>query len=130
MIALKQRRPQLLIELNGGLDTPEQCLNALDHCDGVMVGRAAYAHPLALGGHRHADLRGAPQTVKASQVLVGLIPHAERHLERGGRLWDLCRHLVQLVEGVPGARHWRRDLGQQAQRKGADLTCWNRLPSS
>ena len=52
---------------------------------------------------------------------MGLMPHAERHLERGGRLWDLCRHLVQLVEGVPGARYWRRDLGQKAQRPGANL---------
>jgi len=122
VIALKQRRPQLLIELNGGLDTPEQCLNALDHCDGVMVGRAAYAHPLRWAGIDALIFGEAPRLVKASQVLVGLMPHAERHLERGGRLWDLCRHLVQLVEGVPGARHWRRDLGQQAQRKGANLS--------
>ena len=48
VIALKQRRPELMIELNGGLDTPEQCLKALHHCDGAMVGRAAYAHPLCL----------------------------------------------------------------------------------
>ena len=51
----------------------------------------------------------------------GLLPHAASHLERGGRLWDLCRHLVQLVESVHGARHWRRELGEKAQRPGADL---------
>ena len=54
--------------------------------------------------------------------LIGIIPHAQRHLRRGGRLWDIGRHLVQLVEGVPETRHWRRDLGQNAQRAGADLT--------
>ena len=121
VIALKQRRPQLMIELNGGLDTPEQCLNALHHCDGAMVGRAAYAHPLRWAAMDALIYGDAPRTVKASEVITGLIPHAERHLSRGGRLWDLCRHLVQLVEGVPGARHWRRDLGQNAQRSGADL---------
>ena len=52
VIALKQSRPDLTIELNGGLDTPEDCLNALKHCDGAMVGRAAYAHPLRW---RHID---------------------------------------------------------------------------
>ena len=69
MIALKQRRPQLLIELNGGLDTPEQCLNALDHCDGVMVGRAAYAHPLRWAGIDALIFGETPRPVKASQVL-------------------------------------------------------------
>jgi tRNA-dihydrouridine synthase A len=123
VIALKERRPELTIELNGGLDTPSDCLNALRHCDGAMVGRAAYAHPL-----RWAEVDqliygdSARPPVSASGVVRGLIPHAERHLQRGGRLWDMGRHLVQLVEGVPGARHWRRDLGQNAQRKGADLT--------
>ena len=126
VIALKQRRPELMIELNGGLDTPEQCLKALNHCDGAMVGRAAYAHPLRWAA-MDALIFGDPlRTVKASDVITGLMPHAERHLNRGGRLWDLCRHLVQLVEGVPGARHWRRDLGQHAQRAGADLSVLER----
>ena len=122
VIALKERRPQLTIELNGGLDTPEQCLDALQHCDGAMVGRAAYAHPLRWSSVDALIYGDAPQSVRASDVLIGLIPHAERHLQRGGRLWDIGRHLVQLVEGVPGARHWRRDLGEKAQRAGADLT--------
>ena len=122
VIALKQRRPGLIIELNGGLDTPEQCLTALNHCDGAMVGRAAYAHPLRWAAMDSLIYGDAPRTVKASEVINGLMPHAERHLKRGGRLWDLCRHLVQLVEGVPGARHWRRELGLHAQRSGADLS--------
>ena len=122
VIALTQRRPALMIELNGGLDTPEQCLSALHHCDGAMVGRAAYAHPLRWATMDSLIYGEAPRIVKASDVITGLMPHAERHLKRGGRLWDLCRHLVQLVEGVPGARHWRRDLGEQAQRSGADLS--------
>ena len=121
MLKLKQRRPKLIIELNGGLDTPEDCLKALDHVDGAMVGRAAYAHPLRWQTVDAFIFGDVQQTVLASDVVLGLIPHAQRHLERGGRLWDLCRHLVQLVEGVRGARHWRRNLGIYAQRRGADL---------
>ena len=121
VIALKQRRPDLTIELNGGLDTPDQCLEALENCDGAMVGRAAYAHPLRWGCIDERIYGEAARTVTASDVVLGLIPHAQEHLARGGRLWDLCRHLVQLVEGVPGARHWRRNLGINAQRQGADI---------
>ena len=121
VVALKQRRPDLLIELNGGLETPEDCLAALHKCDGAMVGRAAYAHPLRWADIDHLIYGEPPRQLLASDVVEGLIPHAALHLHRGGRLWDLCRHLVQLVEGVPGARHWRRELGERSQRKGADL---------
>ena len=120
--ALKKRRPHLTIELNGGLDSPEDCLGALVHCDGAMVGRAAYAHPLRWASMDNLVFGESPRTVLASDVLTGLVPHASAHLSRGGRLWDLCRHLVQLVEGVRGARHWRRELGERAKRPGADLT--------
>ena len=121
VLALKQRRPELTIELNGGLDTPQQCLEALKGCDGAMVGRAAYAHPLRWGEIDQLIYGESERQVCASGVVLGLIPHAQAHLDRGGRLWDLCRHLVQLVEGVPGARHWRRNIGLKAQRPGADI---------
>jgi len=121
VVALKQRRPHLVIEINGGLETTNDCLEALQRCDGAMVGRAAYAHPLRWTDVDALIYGDTPRRVLASDVVNGLIPHAAKHLGRGGRLWDLCRHLVQLVEGVRGARHWRRELGERAQRKGADL---------
>ncbi|KZR61170.1 tRNA dihydrouridine(20/20a) synthase DusA [Prochlorococcus sp. MIT 1306] len=119
---LKQQRPQLTIEINGGLEHPADCLTALQTCDGAMVGRAAYAHPLRWQSMDELVYGEEPRSINASQVIGGLLPHAETHLSRGGRLWDLCRHLLQLVEGVPGAKSWRRDLGIKAQKADADLT--------
>ena len=121
VINLKRRRPELTIELNGGLESPGDCLAALETCDGAMVGRAAYSHPLRWTSVDALIFGDPTQQIKASDVVRGMIPHAEAHLQRGGRLWDLCRHLVQLVEGVRGARHWRRNLGIQAQRPEARL---------
>ncbi|HJN33471.1 MAG TPA: tRNA dihydrouridine(20/20a) synthase DusA [Prochlorococcus sp.] len=118
---LKQQRPQLTIEINGGLEHPADCLTALQTCDGAMVGRAAYAHPLRWQSMDELVYGEQPRSINASQVIGGLLPHAETHLSRGGRLWDLCRHLLQLVEGVPGAKSWRRDLGIKAQKADADL---------
>ena len=118
---LKQQRPQLTIEINGGLDHPTDCLTALQTCDGAMVGRAAYAHPLRWQSMDELVYGEQPRSINASQGIGGLLPHAETHLSRGGRLWDLCRHLLQLVEGVPGAKAWRRDLGIKAQKADADL---------
>ncbi|MEB3260311.1 MAG: tRNA dihydrouridine(20/20a) synthase DusA [Cyanobacteriota bacterium] len=118
---LKRERPALLVELNGGLDSLEACRSQLDQgVDGVMVGRAAYEHPLRWGevdplifgqvGH---------DSPRPSTVLRGVIPHAERWCGQGGRLWALGRHLVHVVEGVKGARGWRAQLSSQAGQRSA-----------
>jgi tRNA-dihydrouridine synthase A len=112
---LKQERPDLTIELNGGLQDLEACRPHLQHLDGVMVGRAAYEHPLRWS-RVDADLfdDGTAPIATPSSVVRGLVPYAERWCGGGGRLWPIARHLVHLVEGVPGARHWRRRLGEAA----------------
>ena len=129
VVALKQRRPDLVIELNGGLESPEDCLQALEGCDGAMVGRAAYSHPLRWTSVDALIFGEESRQILASDVVNGLLPHAAAHLERGGRLWDLCRHLVQLVEGVRGARHWRRELGRKPSAQGPIWMCCS-MPGS
>jgi tRNA-dihydrouridine synthase A len=117
---LKQERPCLTIELNGGLDSLPLCLDQLEHVDGVMVGRAAYGHPLRWR-RVDAEILGVPGVGEklASEVVRGLMPHAERWCGQGGRLWAIGRHLVHLVEGVPGARHWRAGLTRAAGSRSA-----------
>ena len=44
---LKNNRPGLIIELNGGINTMNDCIKALEVFDGAMVGRAAYSHPFS-----------------------------------------------------------------------------------
>ena len=52
-------------------------------------------------------------------MVKGVLPHAERWCAAGGRLWPIARHLVQVVEGVSGARHWRAALTRAAGARGA-----------
>ncbi|MFZ9753474.1 MAG: tRNA dihydrouridine(20/20a) synthase DusA [Cyanobium sp.] len=117
---LKQERPELVIELNGGLEDLASCQAQLEHVDGVMVGRAAYGHPLRwVAVDREIFGDGSRPEARASEVLEGLMPHAERWCRGGGRLWAIARHLVHLVEGVPGARPWRQQLTRAAGERGA-----------
>jgi tRNA-dihydrouridine synthase A len=113
---LKAERPQLTIELNGGLQTLNDCLSQLERLDGVMVGRAVYDHPLRwwnVDQTIHGDQSANPdpdQRAMAAEVVRGLLPYADRWLGRGDRLWPIARHLVKLVERTPGARYWRQQL--------------------
>ncbi len=128
---LKADRPQLRIELNGGLQTLDDCRSQLKRVDGVMVGRAVYEHPLrwaAVDRAIHGDPDAPPDAAEgdahlalAARVVRGLVPYADRWLERGDRLWPIARHLVKVVEGVPGARHWRQQLTLSAGPRQAGV---------
>jgi tRNA-dihydrouridine synthase A len=53
-------------------------------------------------------------------------PHIARHLEAGGRLHQITRHMLGLFAGRPGARGWRRVLSTGATRPGAGLDLLDR----
>lgn len=118
---IKKSRPSLKIELNGGLVNQEDCISALKTFDGVMVGRAIYANPLQWQEIDEKLFGAKEKKVLASQVLKGLIPYAQRHLLRNGRLWDICKHTLHLVQGVKGARKWRQEISKKSQKPKADL---------
>ncbi len=124
---LKRERPQLQIELNGGLEDLLACQIQLEQVDAVMVGRAAYSHPLRWA-QVDRELFGddASTSASASSVVRGLVPYAERWCASGRRLWPIARHLVQVVEGVNGARQWRRRLGEAAGERSAGATVLDR----
>jgi tRNA-dihydrouridine synthase A len=50
-----------------------------------------------------------------------MLPYISRHLEEGGKLHAVTRHMLGLFAGRPGARHWRRTLSEGAHRDGAGL---------
>ncbi len=122
VINLKKERPNLIIELNGGLRTPEECLNALKTCDGAMVGRAAYSHPLRWKTIDEIIFGEEKRDLYPSNIIENLIPYTEKHLSNGGKMWDICKHLVNLVENIPGARYWRNEFSAKAQIKTSNIS--------
>ncbi|KGG16935.1 MULTISPECIES: tRNA dihydrouridine(20/20a) synthase DusA [unclassified Prochlorococcus] len=118
---IKKYRPKLKIELNGGLKNQSQCIEALKTFDGVMIGRAIYSNPLLWKNIDHFFFGEKEKRISASSTIKGLIPYAEKHLKQNGRLWDICKHTLNLVQGVKGARKWRNELSMNAQQQKADL---------
>ncbi len=115
--------PDLEVTVNGGVDGLDTALQLLDGgFDGVMIGRAAYASPadVLLEADRRAFGAEAP-TQTPEDVIARMEPYIARHLEAGGRLHDVTRHMLGLYSGQPGARAWRRILSQGATGRDAGL---------
>jgi len=107
---LKRDNPSIFIEINGGFNDISQCKEALNIFDGVMIGRSAYKHPLKwsdIDQEFYGDLKS---TKKASSVILSLLPYIEKHISYGGSTWDICKHLINLVENIPTAKKWRNKV--------------------
>jgi tRNA-dihydrouridine synthase A len=118
---LKAAHPELTVVLNGGIGSLDEVEAHLIHVDGVALGRAAYQTPYLLA---EVDRRlfgdgGAPPSRR--EVLEALMPYAERHLQTGGRLNNIARHILGLYHGRPRARAFRRHLSERAPRGGAGI---------
>ena len=106
--------PDLTICVNGGIGTLDEAEALLARgFAGVMIGRAAYHRPAEILGPADRLFFGAT-TPEADplEVAAGMEDVIAAHLERGGRLIGVTRHLLGLFAGQPGARHWRRALSE------------------
>ena len=114
---LKKINPELLIEINGGFNNIDQCIKALESFDGVMIGRSAYKHPLTWSEIDQKIYRKNDKTKNASEVIFSLIPYIENHLKNKGETWDICKHLIYLVENIPKAKIWRNKISTKSIKK-------------
>ena len=118
---IKQDFPGLEIIINGGLEALDTAQQQLDHVDGVMLGRAAYHQPWLLS-EVDARFYDDPHSVPdRHEIIEQMYPYIERVLRQGGELKYVTRHMLGLFHGMPGARHWRRVLSEQAWKQGAGL---------
>jgi len=118
--ALKAARPDLIVTLNGGLSTLDDCLRELPRFDGVMLGRAAYQTPALLGSVDSVIFgEGAPLDVYNALELY--LPYMRDQLAGGIPLHAMTRHMLGLFAGRPGARAYRRHISENATTQGAGL---------
>ena len=117
---MKAQFPKMHISINGGIAALEQAAEQLIHVDGVMIGRAAYHQPWDIFGRADEVIfaTNAP-FAQPQDVAVAMLPYIDAHLEAGGRLHQITRHMLGLFAGRPGARGWRRALSEGASKEGA-----------
>jgi tRNA-dihydrouridine synthase A len=116
---LKERLPDLPIAINGGIETLGEAKEHLRHVDGVMFGRAAYQNP-GLLLDVDSELFGAETgTTAARKAAESMAPYIAAHIEKGGKVSNVTRHMLGLFAGLPGARAYRRHLATEAVKPGA-----------
>ncbi|HCO07083.1 MAG TPA: tRNA dihydrouridine(20/20a) synthase DusA [Acinetobacter ursingii] len=104
---LKRERPNLTIEINGGIKTFEETQQHLQHVDGVMIGREAYHNPYLLAEFGQFWNLDMPDRFNIMQQMM---PYIEKRLAEGAPLSIITRHILGLFQNLPGARKWRQAL--------------------
>ena len=118
---LKRDYPMLNISINGGITSLEQAKTHLQQLDGVMVGREAYQNPCILAQVDQLLCGSEKAVISREAVIEAMLPYIEAHLQAGGRLNHITRHMIGLFQGLPGARAWRRYLSENAHKNGAGI---------
>ncbi|MER9265359.1 tRNA dihydrouridine(20/20a) synthase DusA [Mesorhizobium sp. M0410] len=116
---LKARKQNKFIGINGSIQSLAEALTHLDHVDGAMLGRAAYHTPGILTGMDAAFYGSTAELFDFAALIDAMANYAARHIEQGGRLGHVTRHMVGLFHGLPGARRYRQILSTEATRPGA-----------
>jgi len=126
---LKTFNPELLIEINGGLTNIDDSIEALNDFDGVMIGRSVYKHPLRWSEIDQKVYGINTKTKSASNIILSLVPYLEKHLIHGGKSWDICKHLINLIGGIPNAKNWRNQISIKSINNELDIDYLLKLTS-
>ena len=67
--------------------------------------------------------------LKQNQNQLQILSYIDNHLSEGGNSWDICKHLINLVEGIPKAKIWRNQISIKSINKELDIEYLLKLTS-
>src|SRR5919109_827274 len=111
---LKAKYSDRFVGINGGIQSLDEAARHLEHVDGAMLGRTAYHTPGLLADVDASIYGDQPRGPDWAGLIETMAEYAARHIEAGGRLSHITRHMVGLFHGLPGARRWRQILSTDA----------------
>ena len=114
---LAARRADIDFSINGGIVDIEAAATFSHDFKGVMIGRAAYQTPYVLA--RMASAIYGHDCLDRMDVAMAMADYADGWLDHGGRLIAVTRHMLGLMNGLPGAKAWRRSLSEDARDPNA-----------
>lgn len=118
---LKRDFPDLCVVLNGGLESHQQCDEALGNLDGVMLGRTPFANPWMLQSVDPLYFNQSAPVQNRWQVATAMLAYAEQQLQQGEPLARIVHPMLGLWHGEPGGRRFRRALSERKPSVSAPL---------
>jgi len=133
---LKKDFPQFEIIINGGIKTEAEIDQHLQHLDGVMLGREAYHNPFMMANFDQRYYGDVREALSRVEVLEGMVPYIQEQLRQYGplglKLNSITRHMLGLMQGLPGAKSFRQTLSDSKKLSAGDarllLEAASRLP--
>lgn len=108
------------ISINGGIKTFEEANQHLEHIDGVMIGREVYQNPYLLA-QADQQIYGLDNTVLTRQKVIDeMALYIDKHVNAGGKMWHVARHMLGLCNGLAGAKQFRRFLSENSSLPDAN----------
>ena len=117
--AIKQAFPRMEIILNGGVKTLEEVHAHMGDVDGVMIGREAYQNPYFLADADRIVFADDHPVPSRRDIAEQFIPYVERRYALGHAPKHSLRHILDLFQGEPGARRFRRHLSENMHKPGS-----------
>ncbi len=119
---LKSIFPDLAITINGGIVTIEDCLMHLSHVDGVMLGRACIDDPYIMA-FVDKEIFGVDVAVQSrEQIFEKACALCSEYEQEGNRFRHMGQHFLNLFNGVPMSRRYRRFLSENLGKdNGAEI---------
>lgn len=119
---LKRDYPDLNIWVNGGIESIDEVRNHLSHVDGVMIGRHAYKHPLFLLDVDKKIFNSSEyDSSSIEEIILKYTNYVEDNLKLGVPLNAMAKHILNMYQGVAGAKRWRRYLSEHMHASGAGI---------
>lgn len=118
---LKKDFDHLEIIINGGIQTLEQVDQHLALTDGVMMGRAIYNNPLLLAEVDSLYYGQHSVSPDPASLMDEYMDYIEEQLAQGVRLSILARHVLNVFQGRPRAKLWRRLISTNSHRANAGI---------
>ncbi|WP_256998135.1 tRNA dihydrouridine(20/20a) synthase DusA [Candidatus Pelagibacter communis] len=117
---IKKANPDLEIIINGGISQTEQIKKHLEHCDGVMIGRAIYQNPYFLTDIEK-EILNTNEVPSREQIAKQIISYLEEEVKLGTKVNHIMRHTVGLYHGQPGSKDWKRYLSDNMMARDSDF---------
>ncbi|WUR14538.1 tRNA dihydrouridine(20/20a) synthase DusA [[Empedobacter] haloabium] len=121
---LKRDFPEFEILINGGIKTEAEIDEHLRHVDGVMLGREAYHNPYLMATFDRRYYGDDAPVKSREEVLRAMMPYIAAQLaQEGGRglkLNTITRHMLGLMQGLPGAKNFRQTLSDSKKLASGD----------